>query len=212
MTAIPFMSDFYGDGFVRDPIPQYSALRAAGPVLWREQNSCYAVAHYDEVVAVLRNDSVFSSGRGLSVNDHVIAMPVGSTLSTDGDAYDLQSSVTEVPIMPKNIKPLEDYIHTTAEALTERLVVQGSFDAIRDFATVLPLSVVVVLIGFQAFPAANSTRADFKEDRMARHELINLIGAMVPHLERWHLEGAGEIAMNNTIGAFSTLPVRWNAA
>ena len=147
MTAISYDTDFYSDAFIRDPLPHYARMRAAGPVLWLPQNNCYAVARYGEVVSVLRGDKLFRSGAGLSLNDDVNKLLVGSTLNTDGDAHDLQRSVTAPPIMPKNIKPLEDFIHRTAEALAERLVAQGQFDAIRDFATVLPLSIVVDLVG-----------------------------------------------------------------
>lgn len=390
MSAVSYDVDFYSDDFIRDPIPRYAEMRAAGPVVWLPQNNCYAVARYSEVVAVLRADKVFASGRGLSLNDEVNRLLVGSTLNSDGDAHDLQRSVTAPPIMPKNIKPLEDYIHRTAEALAERLVAGKRFDAIRDFATVLPLSIVVDLVGLndqgkdrmlawasatfdlfegfnarsqaafadlrdlQAFLAQYGTRDDFKEGglarrvfdvapdkgfseaqaaqllrdyinpsldttvsaagfaayyfatqpeqwdvlradpslvpnaaeeivrlatpirafsrlvaqdtelagvalpkgsrilaiyasanrdaevwddpdtfdvtrslrkhvgfghgkhtcmglHLARRELINLIGAMLPRVARWHLDGPSEIAMNNTIRAFAQLPVRVEA-
>jgi cytochrome P450 len=387
MTAVTYDTDFYSDEFIRDPIPQYAEMRAAGPVLWLPQNNCYAVARYAEVVSLLRGDRVFLSGAGLSLNDDVNKLLIGSTLNTDGDAHDLQRSVTAPPIMPKNIEPLEDYIHRTAETLAERLVAMGRFDAIRDFATVLPLSIVVDLVGLndegkermltwasaafnlfegfnarskaafddlkdlQAFLSQYGTADDFKEGglarrvfdvapdkgfseaqaaqllrdyinpsldttvsaagfaayyfatqpeqwealradaslipnaveeivrlatpirafsrlvgedtelagvalpkgarilaiyasanrdpevwenpdkfdvtravrkhigfghgkhtcmglHLARRELINLIGAMLPRVKRWHLDGASEIAMNNTIRAFASLPVR----
>jgi len=49
--------------------------------------------------------------------------------------------------MPKNLQPLEDFIHRTAEALADSLVVKGTFDAVTEFAQILPLSIVVDLVG-----------------------------------------------------------------
>ena len=147
MKAVKYTPDFYGDGFILDPLPHYAEMRAAGPVLWLEQNHCYAVARYDEVFEVLRAPDRFQSGHGLSLNNEVNTRLVGSTLNTDGDLHTRRRSVTSVPIMPKNIRPLEDYIRDQAQSLAARLVAQGRFDAVRDFATVLPLSVVVDLIG-----------------------------------------------------------------
>lgn len=43
---------------------------------------------------------------------------------------------------------------------------------------------------------------------LARRELIHLITAMLERVRVWVLDGEGEIAMNNTIRAFSRLPVR----
>ena len=42
---------------------------------------------------------------------------------------------------------------------------------------------------------------------LARREMINLISAMLPRVKRWNVTGAPEIAMNNTIRAFKSLPM-----
>lgn len=147
MAAIPYTRDFYSDAFIRDPIPRYAEMRDLGPVLFLEHQNAYAVPRYAEVVEVLRGDARFISGRGLSLNDDVNARLIGSTLNSDGDAHDRQRSVTAPPIMPKNLKPLEAYVRQTAEALADRLTRQGTFDAVADFAQVLPVSVVIDLVG-----------------------------------------------------------------
>ena len=147
MNAAHYIHDFYGDDFIRDPLPHYAAMRDAGPVVWLEQNQCYAVARYDEVVEVLRGADRFISGRGLSLNDDVNAMLLGSTLNSDGDVHRKRRSITAVPIMPKNIALLEGYIKEVAVSLAAQLAERGAFDAVSDFAQVLPLSVVVDLVG-----------------------------------------------------------------
>ena len=43
---------------------------------------------------------------------------------------------------------------------------------------------------------------------LARREMVNLIEAMRTRVKRWELAGEPEIQMNNTIRAFSKLPVR----
>ena len=147
MKATTYAKDFYGDPFILDPIPHYAEMRAAGPVLWLPENKCYAVARYDEVVEVLRGADRFISGRGLSLNDEVNRFLVGNTLNSDSPDHEARRSVTAVPIMPKNIRPLEAYIHTAAQNLAEVLMAKERFDAVDDFAIVLPLAIVVDLIG-----------------------------------------------------------------
>ena len=43
---------------------------------------------------------------------------------------------------------------------------------------------------------------------LARRELINLVEAMRTRVRKWELVGEAEPAMNNSIRAFASLPVR----
>lgn len=139
--------DFYGDAFIRDPLPQYKALRDMGPVVWLEKHNAYVVTRYAEVVEALRKPDVFISGKGLSLNDDVNALLVGNSLNTDGEEHRRKRSITATPINPKGIVELTPYIEDAAEQLAEVLVARGSFDAVADFAQILPLTIVTELVG-----------------------------------------------------------------
>ena len=147
MTTPSYPHDFYGDDFIKAPIEHYRAMREMGAVLWLPHQKAYALPKYEEVVQALRAPLVFSSGRGLSLNDEVNARLVGSTLNSDPPRHTKSRGVTAVPIMPRSLKPLEEYIESQADALAERLIEMGCFDAVRDFAQVLPLTIVTDLIG-----------------------------------------------------------------
>ncbi len=147
MKATEYATDFYSDVFIKDPIPHYAAMRAAGTVVWLPENNCYAATTFDAVVEVLRSAERFQSGRGLSLNDDVNKLLIGNSLNSDSPEHERRRAITAVPIMPKNIQPLEDYIYRTAQSLAETLVAKGRFDAVDDFATVLPLAIVVDLVG-----------------------------------------------------------------
>lgn len=147
MEAAIYEGDFYSDTFIRDPIAGFADLRRLGPVVWMSRQNAYAVARYKEVVHVLRTPGVFISGKGISISDDVNAMLIGSTVNSDGPLHDRRRKVTARPLMPKSIQPLEDYIHETAQALGDKLIRQGRFDGVTDFAQVLPLSVVIDLVG-----------------------------------------------------------------
>jgi cytochrome P450 len=139
--------DFYSDAFIRDPLPRYAAMRALGPVVWMTAQNAYAATHYDTVVEVLRRDGDFISGKGISLSEDVNAMLIGSTVNSDGEAHDRRRALTASALMPRTIKPLEDYVHATAQGMADRLVAQGMFDGVTEFAQVLPLSVVIDLVG-----------------------------------------------------------------
>ena len=89
----------------------------------------------------------FISGRGISISEDVNRLLIGSKVNSDGEAHFRRRKVTATPLMPKNIQPLEDYIRMTAEALADRLVGKQTFDAVGEFAQVLPYAIVIDLVG-----------------------------------------------------------------
>lgn len=147
MQAAHYDSDFFSDAFIRDPIPRYAEMRALSPVLWLPRNNVYAVARDREVRDVLRRADTFISGRGLSLNEDVNTLLIGNSLNSDGAEHMRKRSVTARPIMPKNLEPLREFIEERASELADTLARQGSFDAVMEFAQVLPLTVVVDLVG-----------------------------------------------------------------
>lgn len=147
MEATVFDADYFSDEVIRDPVPYFAEMRRLGPVLWLPHQNAYAVARHAEVVEVLQRVKTFISGRGISLSDDVNRLLIGSTINSDGEAHHRRRRVTATPLMPKNIQPLEDYIRITAEALADRLVAQQTFDAVSEFAQVLPYAIVIDLVG-----------------------------------------------------------------
>ncbi|MEM6308551.1 MAG: cytochrome P450 [Pseudomonadota bacterium] len=147
MQAARYNKDFYGDAFIQDPMAHYAEMRALGPVVWLTKQNTFAATTFDAVINVLRRADVFISGKGLSLNDDVNSILIGNSLNSDGAAHHKSRSVTAPPIMPKNIEPLREYIVSLSNELAERLSKQAQFDAVTEFAQVLPLSVVIDLVG-----------------------------------------------------------------
>ncbi|MEM6305152.1 MAG: cytochrome P450 [Pseudomonadota bacterium] len=147
MVAPRYPVDFYSDAFIRDPVPHYAQMHAMGPVVWFEQNRCYAATTHATVSEVLRDADRFRSGRGLSLNDEVNALLIGSSLNSDSPEHERRRSITAAPISRAAIRPLDVYIEKTAAQLADRLVARQTFDAVGDFAAVLPLAIVVDLVG-----------------------------------------------------------------
>lgn len=147
MQAAHYTKDFYGDAFILDPLTHYAEMRALGPVVWLTKQNAFAATTFDAVTDVLRRADLFISGKGLSLNDEVNAILIGNSLNSDGAAHHKSRSVTAPPIMPKNIEPLREYMVSLSEELAERLTRQEQFEAVTEFAQVLPLSVVIDLVG-----------------------------------------------------------------
>ena len=147
MSVPVFDEDFYGDEFILDPLPRYKKMREMGPVVWLPVQNAYAIVRHTEVVAALRKPDLFQSGKGLSLNDDVNDLLVGSTLNTDGDRHKRQRAVTATAIMPPPLRDLEPFIASAASDLATALCKADQFDAISDFAQILPLTIVTELVG-----------------------------------------------------------------
>lgn len=147
MNTPSYEVDFYSDAVIKDPIAAYRDMRALGPVVWLEANKCWAAVQHRPVLEVLRKPKQFLSGEGLSLNPEVNKLLKGSTLNSDGEDHKRQRAVTATPIMEQQLTSLKPYIHAAAETLADELAQRGHFDAVADFARILPVSIVIELVG-----------------------------------------------------------------
>ena len=139
--------DFYSDEVILDPYPVYAELRELGPVVYMAKNDLYLVARYNEVSEVLQQPLRFVSSKGVSPIEKVNDILVGSTLNSDPPIHDKTRAITSAPLLPGALTEVEPQIKAAADGLIETLCERGEFDAIADFATYLPITIVAELVG-----------------------------------------------------------------
>lgn len=139
--------DFYGDAAVADPVPVYAQMLSAGPVVWVPRARMHLVCGHAAVTQVLRDHRRFRSGKGVSINDAVNRMLIGSTLNSDPPQHDATRAITFAPLSPKALTEVRARIAAEANALADRMVAQGQFDAAAELAPHLPLTIVRDLVG-----------------------------------------------------------------
>ena len=139
--------DFYEPDTIADPVSAYAAMLDLGPVVWLSKNNLHAICGHSELVAALRNHQCFQSGKGVSVDESVNKLLIGSTLHSDPPQHDVTRKITFAPLSPKQIRHVRDRINERAEQLAKNVVAKKSFDAATDLAPHLPLSVVRDLVG-----------------------------------------------------------------
>ena len=142
-----FEGDFFADEVIANPLPVYREMRDLGPIVWMPKHDIWAAVHYAPVLEILRRPKLFISGRGLSLNDDVNRILIGSSLNSDGDRHRRQRSITAPAIMPDQLTDIAPMIDRSADSLADALAREGRFDAVADFARILPLSIVVELVG-----------------------------------------------------------------
>jgi len=139
--------DFYGPAAIADPETAYSNMLSLGPVVWLNENNILAICGYSDVVAALRNHECFQSGKGVSIDDTINKLVIGSTLNSDPPQHDATRKITFAPLSPKKVRDVRDRINTQAQQLADEVVAKKSFDAATELAPQLPLSIVRDLVG-----------------------------------------------------------------
>ena len=139
--------DFYGEETIADPIGAYHHMLALGPVVWLEKQEIHAIVGFDALTTGLRNHTVFRSGQGVSINEDVNKILVGSTLNSDPPQHDATRAITFSPLTPKALQSVRDRITAEAEFIADKVVAMGSFDASTDLAPHIPLTIVRDLVG-----------------------------------------------------------------
>ncbi len=139
--------DFYDSATIADPVSAYGQMLSSGPVVWLHKNSLYAICGHAALIEALRNHDSFRSGKGVSVDDTVNKMLVGSTLNSDPPQHDATRKITFAPLSPKQIRHIRDRIDHQAQQLADEVVAKTQFDAATDLAPHLPLTIVRDLVG-----------------------------------------------------------------
>ncbi|HEX3920596.1 MAG TPA: cytochrome P450 [Caulobacteraceae bacterium] len=154
-----FQGDLYGHRALADPYPAYRRLRDLGPAVWMPRRQLWAVGRFDDVRSVLRNDTVFISGRGVAANEAVNRADNPITLTSDTEAHDRRRGVLIQPVMPGPLKDLRPRLEREAEQLVAGLSSSGeTFDAMARFASHLPVTVVGELVGLNEAGRQNMLR------------------------------------------------------
>jgi len=150
--------DLYSDDVLRDPYPHYRALRDLGAAVWLPRNGLYAVGRFDDVRAALRNPGLFSSAQGVAANDHVNEMSRGTTLASDAPLHNRLRTIIAAPLLPRALEEIGPQIRAEARRLVDDLVMRGEFDAVRDLAQHLPLTIVSKLVGLEDYGRGSMLR------------------------------------------------------
>ncbi len=150
--------DLYGDACIQDPWPHYAAMRALGPVVWLAHHECYALTQYDVVRAALRDHQNFSSAKGVAGDDFGCELLQGNTVASDPPRHSALRAAMAPPLRAAALESAKPLIEDAASALISDLLTRDGFDAVRDFAWHLPITVVRDLVGLP----------DYGQDKMLK--------------------------------------------
>src|SRR5690348_6315268 len=134
ITADPFLPEN-----LTQPHALHEQLREAGPVVYLERYKIWAMARYEEVNAALKDWETFSSASGAGLSNFRKEKPrrvPSLLLEADPPAHTRAREIVGPILAPPAMRALRPAFESDAEALIERLIARGSFDAVRDLAEV----------------------------------------------------------------------------
>jgi cytochrome P450 len=155
-NGIPsYRPDVYSTQAIIDPYPHYARLRDLGPVVWLPRQRVYALPHYAECKAVLRDDTNFISGNGVALNPFINRLSRGTTLNSDGAEHDQRRKLVAHRMLPRALRAISDGVDQQAASVVDAALAQGELDGVAGLAMALPMAVVPDLVGWPSDQRAN---------------------------------------------------------
>jgi cytochrome P450 len=112
--------DFYGKTAIADPVSAYHDMLACGPVVWLKKNNIHAICGFSALTKSLRNHRCFASGMGVSINEDINKLLVGSTLNSDPPQHDVTRAITFAPLTPKALEAVRAKIELQADFIAAK--------------------------------------------------------------------------------------------
>lgn len=153
MADAPRLStDPFCDHFLSDPFAFHGQLRDAGPVVWLEEHSCFAMARFAEVQPALKDWETYVSGRGVGISDFSKEepwRPASLLLETDPPVHDRTRGLMNKVASLSSIKIRAPQWQTIAHDIVDGALQKGDINAVPEIAETFPLAVFPDLIGLR---------------------------------------------------------------
>ncbi len=143
---------------IADPHAYYHQLRETDPVHWNERWGGWVLTGYDDVVRVLRDADRFSSdrmaflARELSEADKEQYKPIFDVLSQwivfrDAPDHTRMRRLLNNRFTPTAVEQYRPRVRSIVRSLLDEIETKESVDLVRDFAYLVPLTVILELLG-----------------------------------------------------------------
>lgn len=152
---IPVLDDDpFSEAILENPRDYHRRLREAGPVVWLSKYGFYAVGGYDEAASVLSDWKQYSSARGVGTTDLAKEKPWWGEravlIESDPPRHNqIRANVLKV-LNPRAVADLAPEFRAQADALLDRVLPKGAFDAQAEIANVYPLKVFGDALGIDS--------------------------------------------------------------
>lgn len=151
MTLTP--SDVHFDMYDRElyasPYGMYQRLREEAPLYYNDEYKMFVVSRHADVARVLGDRDTFISGKGsvYQIAAAGIEVPDGMFIFEDAPRHTIHRSLVSRLFTPRAVKRIEPKIRELFTAAAESVAGEPKFDFMRDFAHMVPIQVIALLLG-----------------------------------------------------------------
>jgi cholest-4-en-3-one 26-monooxygenase len=131
--------------YAADPRPAYTWLRDEAPAYWDPVNEIWAISRHQDVLAIERDATRYSSARG---SRPLIEM-TASMINQDDPAHQRQRKLVSGRFSPRAVARNEERIRALAIELLASAKAKGTVDVVAELAAPLPAMVIAGLLGFE---------------------------------------------------------------
>jgi cytochrome P450 len=142
----PSLMDLFSPGFADDPHPAYHRMQAECPVQRAPGlfgGHSVNLSRYEDVMWALRHPEVFSSKDVVNIGNDMPLIP----LSVDPPDHRKYRRLLDPEFSPTKMAALEDESRALVNRIIDEFVERGECEFHEDFATPLPSTIFLALIG-----------------------------------------------------------------
>lgn len=137
--------------YVANPYPYWERLRDEAPVYWSKTYKFWAITRYDDVLRVLHDPELFSSGGGPTGNSDRIGVPRLPMIQDDPPHHDRLRRILLKAFTPRRTLQREGRIREIADVLMNELRMRvrdrEEVDLVRSFSSPFPVNVIAEILG-----------------------------------------------------------------
>jgi cytochrome P450 family 142 subfamily A polypeptide 1 len=133
-------------GFYVDPWDAYRWLREEAPVFWDPVQRVWVISRYDDIVAVERDGSRYSSAKGS--RPHIDQSADESMINLDDPAHQAQRNLIARQFTPRSVRSHEENVRGIVTKILDEVTPLGECEAIEAFASRLPAMMTCDLLGY----------------------------------------------------------------
>jgi cholest-4-en-3-one 26-monooxygenase len=145
-TAGPPTLNVLDPDFYVDPWDSYRWLRDEAPVYWDPVQKLWAISRYDDVMAVEKNATQYSSFYGS--RPHSDQRADRSMINMDDPAHQAQRKLVAPRFSPRSVRSHEDHVRRVVTEILDEVGPTGECEAIESIASRLPAIMIGDLLGY----------------------------------------------------------------
>jgi len=131
-----------------NPYPYYARMRDEAPVYYNDTVGFYALSRYADVLAAHKDPATFISSHGVTIEGDEMGQDF--LILKDPPEHEWHRRVVSRVFTPRRVGGLEPFMRAECARLLDPHVGGVGFDAVEEFSTQLPLTVIGELLGIPA--------------------------------------------------------------